>query len=168
MEPSPQHYPVVGVGSGPIGLTLVNLLGTLGVRSLIVERNPTTVQEPRAVSIDDESLRTMQAAGVADEVLKFIVPGYGSHYYAPGGICFAKVEPTRSPRAALLAPAREPTRGSRSPAGRRAGVSAWHLLPRPALDRVCRLPAVEAPAPAAASRAVLARAMQPGSLAQRA
>lgn len=97
MEPSPKHYPVVVIGSGPIGLTLVNLLGVLGVRSLVVERNATTVQEPRAVSIDDESLRTMQAAGVVEEVAKFIVPGYGSHYYSPRRVRFAKVEPTGRP-----------------------------------------------------------------------
>lgn len=94
---APPHYPVVVIGSGPIGLTLVNLLGTFGVPTLIVERNLTTVQEPRAVSIDDESLRTMQAAGVIDEVLKEVVPGYGSHYYSPAGTCFAKVEPTGEP-----------------------------------------------------------------------
>ena len=97
MEAGSAHYQVAVIGSGPIGLTLVNLLGKLGVRCLIVERNATTVQEPRAVSIDDESLRTMQAAGVADEVLKFVVPGYGSHYYSPSRICFAKVEPTGRP-----------------------------------------------------------------------
>ena len=97
MDPSPKHYPVIIVGSGPIGLTFLNLLGTLGVRSLVVERNLTTVQEPRAVSIDDESLRTMQAAGVVDEVLKFVVAGYGSHYYSPRRITFAKVEPTGQP-----------------------------------------------------------------------
>ena len=96
MEPS-KHYPVVIIGSGPIGLTLLNLLGMLGVRSLVVEKNLTTVQEPRAVSIDDESLRALQAAGVADEVLKFVVAGYGSHYYSPSRICFAKVEPTGQP-----------------------------------------------------------------------
>ena len=55
------------------------------------------MQEPRAVSIDDESLRTMQAAGVVDSVLTGVVPGYGSHYYTAGGLCFAKVEPTGRP-----------------------------------------------------------------------
>ncbi len=97
MESVSAHYPVAVIGSGPIGLTLANLLGKLGVRSLVVERNATTVQEPRAVSIDDESLRTMQAAGVVDEVIKYLVPGYGSHYYSPGRIRFAKVEPTGQP-----------------------------------------------------------------------
>ncbi len=97
MRPTTTHTQVVVVGSGPIGLTLVNLLGMMGVRCLLVERNETTVQEPRAVSIDDESLRTMQAAGVVDTVLTAVVPGYGSHYYSPRGICFAKVEPTGRP-----------------------------------------------------------------------
>ena len=91
------HYPVVVVGGGPAGLTLANLLGVLGVSVLLVERNASTVQEPRAVSIDDESLRTMQAAGLADEVLRSVVPGYGSHYHGPRGIRFARVEPAGRP-----------------------------------------------------------------------
>ncbi len=62
-----------------------------------MEWNATTVREPRAVSIDDELLHTMHAAGVVDEVLKFVVPGYGSHYYSPNSICFAKVELTGQP-----------------------------------------------------------------------
>ncbi|MFC7514593.1 bifunctional 3-(3-hydroxy-phenyl)propionate/3-hydroxycinnamic acid hydroxylase [Herbaspirillum sp. GCM10030257] len=88
---------VLIVGAGPTGLTLANLLGQEGVNVILIDRKPSTVGEPRAVSIDDESLRTMQAAGLADEVLKDVVPGYGVHYYTrPGGRCFAKVEPTAS------------------------------------------------------------------------
>lgn len=90
-------FPVTIIGSGPIGLTLANLLGTMGIACLLVERNQTTVQEPRAVSIDDESLRTMQAAGLIDTILPTIVPGYGSHYHSASGSCFAKVEPTGRP-----------------------------------------------------------------------
>jgi 3-(3-hydroxy-phenyl)propionate hydroxylase len=92
-----RSYPVVIVGGGPAGLTLANLLGTQGIEVLLVERNPSTVHEPRAVSIDDESLRAMQAAGLVDKVRAAIVPGYGSHYLSPGGTCFAKVEPTGTP-----------------------------------------------------------------------
>ena len=91
------RWQVVVVGSGPVGLTLINLLGVLGIRALLVERNSTTVQEPRAVSIDDESLRTMQAAGVIGQVQEQIVPGYGSHYFTAGGTRFAKVEPSGTP-----------------------------------------------------------------------
>ena len=62
------HWPVVIVGAGPTGLTLAGLLGRYGVDVLVVERNPQTVQEPRAVSIDDESLRTMQSVGVVNDL----------------------------------------------------------------------------------------------------
>jgi 3-(3-hydroxy-phenyl)propionate hydroxylase len=91
------HYPVVIVGAGPTGLTLANLLGVYGVDTLLIERNAATVHEPRAVSIDDESLRTMQAAGLAAEVMAQTVTGYGSHYYSAKGRCFAKVQPTEQP-----------------------------------------------------------------------
>ena len=91
------EYQVVIVGAGPAGLTLANLLGVEGIRTLLIERHTSTVQEPRAVSIDDEALRTMQAAGIVEDVLKQVVPGYGSHYYSPGGRCFVRVEPTETP-----------------------------------------------------------------------
>lgn len=91
------HYPVAIVGGGPTGLTLANLLGVYGVECLVLERNAATVHEPRAVSIDDESLRTMQAAGLAAEVLSQTVAGYGSHYFSAAGRCFAKVQPTEEP-----------------------------------------------------------------------
>lgn len=82
-------------GAGPTGLTLANYLGQAGVETFIIDRKQSTVGEPRAVSIDDESLRTMQAVGMDQAVLKDVVPGYGVHYYTrPGGRCFGKVEPT--------------------------------------------------------------------------
>ena len=84
---------VVVVGAGPTGLTLANCLGLAGIEVLVVERNATTVQEPRAVSIDDESLRTIQAIGLIDNVLPDLVLGYGSHYFSPRGRCFTKVQP---------------------------------------------------------------------------
>jgi 3-(3-hydroxy-phenyl)propionate hydroxylase len=92
-DPAP-HYPVAIVGAGPTGLTTANLLGRAGVRTLVIERNPTTVQQPRAVSIDDEALRTIQAAGLADAVIPRVALDYGSHYLSAAGRCFAKVEPT--------------------------------------------------------------------------
>jgi len=85
---------IVIVGAGPTGLTLANLLGSMGVSVALVERNMTTVQEPRAVSIDDESMRAMQAAGLADAVERIVARGYGSRYLSPKRDLFLTVEPT--------------------------------------------------------------------------
>jgi 3-(3-hydroxy-phenyl)propionate hydroxylase len=81
------------VGAGPTGLTLANLLGQAGIAVVVIERNASTVTAPRAVSIDDESLRTMQAIGLIDEVMRNVAADYGSHYYTAKGSLFLKVEP---------------------------------------------------------------------------
>lgn len=88
------HADVVIVGAGPTGLTLANLLGGMGVSVVLIERNMTTVQEPRAVSIDDESMRTLQAIGLSDDVEAIVARGYGSRYLSPSGRRFLTVEPT--------------------------------------------------------------------------
>ena len=91
--PLKPHYPVVVVGAGPTGLVLANILGVERADTLLLERNERTVSEPRAVSIDDESLRTIQGIGLLDTVLGDIVQGYGSHYYSRSGSRFARVQP---------------------------------------------------------------------------
>lgn len=91
------RYPVAIVGAGPTGLMLANLLGRYGTRALLIERNAETVGEPRAVSIDDETLRSVQAVGLLDSVMQDIVPGYGSRYQGPDGRTFLTVEPSGRP-----------------------------------------------------------------------
>ena len=91
---NPEHYCVVIVGAGPTGLILANLLGLYGIKTALIERAPSTVNEPRAVSIDDESLRTIQATGLIEQVLPDTVQGYGVHYYDWTGELFARIEPT--------------------------------------------------------------------------
>ncbi|AMS45000.1 bifunctional 3-(3-hydroxy-phenyl)propionate/3-hydroxycinnamic acid hydroxylase [Aminobacter aminovorans] len=82
------------LGAGPTGLTIANLLGQAGVRVVLIERNASTVTEPRAVSIDDESLRSMQATGLVGEVLKDVAQDYGSYYYSARGTRFLAVAPS--------------------------------------------------------------------------
>jgi 3-(3-hydroxy-phenyl)propionate hydroxylase len=82
------------VGAGPTGMTIAHLVGQAGLRVMLIEKNASTVTQPRAVSIDDEALRTMQAIDLADEVIADVMLDYGSNYFTPNGVCFAKVEPT--------------------------------------------------------------------------
>lgn len=84
---------ILVVGAGPTGLLLANLLGGMGVRTQIVERNESTVDQPRAVSIDDESMRALQAAGLDKDVAQITSRGYGSIYRGPDGRVFATVKP---------------------------------------------------------------------------
>lgn len=85
---------VLIVGAGPTGLTLANVLGCSEVRTAVIERNSQTVQEPRAVSLDDEGMRTMQWLGAADRILADTCLDYGIDYYSPGGRMFARVHAT--------------------------------------------------------------------------
>ncbi|GAA2636300.1 FAD-dependent monooxygenase [Actinomadura fulvescens] len=75
------NLPVLIVGAGPVGLTTANLLAARDVPVVLVERNATTSDEAKAISLDDESLRTLQAAELAEAVLGIVVPGTGTRYY---------------------------------------------------------------------------------------
>ncbi|MBB6125242.1 bifunctional 3-(3-hydroxy-phenyl)propionate/3-hydroxycinnamic acid hydroxylase [Sphingobium subterraneum] len=86
-------FDVIIVGAGPTGLTLANYLGMAGRHVLLVEANSATVGEPRAVSIDDESLRVMQDLGILDAVVSKTVAGYGTEYWSPARKSFLKVKP---------------------------------------------------------------------------
>lgn len=88
----PDHVDVLIVGAGPTGLLLANLLGVYGIECLVVERNGVTSDHPKAILLDDEGLRALQAAGLSELVLEHVIQGYGARYYDPHGNCFAKVE----------------------------------------------------------------------------
>ena len=60
--------PVLIVGAGPTGLTAAALLARQGVPCTVLERSSTPYPLPRAVHLDDEVLRILQAAGVGEEV----------------------------------------------------------------------------------------------------
>ena len=94
---TPVTAQVLIVGGGPTGLTLANLLGCEGIETMLVERNPGCVPEPRAIALDGESLRTIQAAGLIDAVLPDIKQGFIADYINGDGEHLFSMDTTPRP-----------------------------------------------------------------------
>ena len=58
---------VAVIGAGPCGITMANLLAVYGVRAVVIDAQPGIYEYPRAVGIDDESLRTFQTIGIVGQ-----------------------------------------------------------------------------------------------------
>lgn len=75
-EPLPAtDWQVAIIGAGPVGLTLANLLGLQGIRTLVLEKTSSLPNSPRAVSLDDESLRIWQQCGLISAIMPFVAQG---------------------------------------------------------------------------------------------
>jgi 3-(3-hydroxy-phenyl)propionate hydroxylase len=88
---------VLVVGAGPCGITVANLLGLYGVRAVVIDRDTEILDFPRAVGIDDESLRTYQAVGLVQPLLADIIQNTPVRYHTSWGRCFAHVKPSAQP-----------------------------------------------------------------------
>ncbi|MCQ1948885.1 MULTISPECIES: bifunctional 3-(3-hydroxy-phenyl)propionate/3-hydroxycinnamic acid hydroxylase [Arthrobacter] len=82
------------IGAGPTGLTLANLLGRRGIRTILIEARDKLIDYPRAVGIDDESLRAMQGLGLVDKVLEHTVPDQQIRIVNGAGKIIAGINPT--------------------------------------------------------------------------
>ncbi len=73
-EVSDTTYDVAIVGYGPTGATAANLLGQLGLRVLVIERDPDIYGRARAISTDEEVMRIWQSVGLADRLQQDMLP----------------------------------------------------------------------------------------------
>jgi 3-(3-hydroxy-phenyl)propionate hydroxylase len=89
----PDVADVVIAGAGPVGLMIANILGLYGVSVILVEKLDAIIDYPRAIGIDDEALRTMQAAGLSDLVQAHITPDHWMKFVTGSGREFASLEP---------------------------------------------------------------------------
>ena len=88
---------VIVVGAGPCGITLANHLGAYGVATVVIERSTDVLDYPRAVGVDDEALRSWQAVGLADELMRDMIRNAPARYHNSLGRCFAQVRPAAQP-----------------------------------------------------------------------
>lgn len=92
-EPDADTFDVAIVGAGPVGLTIANYLGCMGVRTLVIEQRDTLIDYPRGVGMDDECLRSFQAIGLAEAVAAHTIPGQKMRFVTMTGKTFALIDP---------------------------------------------------------------------------
>ncbi len=68
------------VGYGPTGATLANLLGSVGISVIVIDRESSFYPLPRAVHFDDETMRVFQTVGISDELRKCIRVNLGMRF----------------------------------------------------------------------------------------
>ena len=66
-------FDVVIVGLGPTGGTLANLLAMNNLSVLILEKESSVYNLPRAVHFDDEVMRVFQTIGITDTLSKKLI-----------------------------------------------------------------------------------------------
>ncbi|NKF23534.1 bifunctional 3-(3-hydroxy-phenyl)propionate/3-hydroxycinnamic acid hydroxylase [Solimonas marina] len=83
------------VGYGPVGAACAAFLGRYGIRTLVVDRAPDVLMAPRAIALDNEALRILQMAGLAeDDFDKVVIPHVRMHCPYVGE--FSRIETTGS------------------------------------------------------------------------
>ena len=87
---------VLIVGLGPVGATLALLLGRAGVATVVVEREPAVFALPRAVALDDEALRVLQAAGLDGYDHLPLLADHGVRLLSAAGAPLVEIPPRRS------------------------------------------------------------------------
>ena len=86
-------YDVAIVGYGPVGVTAANLLGQMGLKVVVVERDPDIYARARAISTDEEVVRIWQQVGLADQLNADMQPGDGVNFVDADGVPFARLRP---------------------------------------------------------------------------
>lgn len=87
------HYDVAVIGYGPTGVTAANILGQIGLKVLVIERNPDIYGRARAISTDEEVLRIWQQVGLADRLQEDMLAGNAATFVDANGAPFTEIAP---------------------------------------------------------------------------
>src|SRR3984957_5614742 len=87
-------YDVAVIGYGPTGATAANLLGQLGLKVLVIERNPDVYGRARAISTDEEVMRVWQSVGLSDRLQQDMLPDRPLNFVDADGVPFIDLKIT--------------------------------------------------------------------------
>ena len=92
---TPDTYDVAVIGYGPTGATAANLLGQLGLKVLVIERDPDVYSRARAISTDEEVMRIWQSVGLDERLQRDMLPDRPLTFVDAHGVPFIdlKVHP---------------------------------------------------------------------------
>lgn len=88
---------VIVVGAGPVGLTLAALLGRRGWRVVVLERHSLPYGRPRAVHLDHQAARILQAAGAMPGLAGRFEPMDAYEWRDARGATLLRLEPVTGP-----------------------------------------------------------------------
>ncbi|PWI06216.1 FAD-binding monooxygenase [Streptomyces sp. NWU339] len=87
-------YDVAVIGYGPTGVTAANLLGAMGLRTVVVDRDAEIFSRARAVSTDEEVMRIWQRAGLAERLKQDMLTERPVDFVDAHGRPFLSAHPT--------------------------------------------------------------------------
>ncbi|MFZ0715448.1 bifunctional 3-(3-hydroxy-phenyl)propionate/3-hydroxycinnamic acid hydroxylase [Mycobacterium sp.] len=91
---TPDTYDVAVIGYGPTGATAANLLGQLGLKVVVIERDPDIYNRARAISTDEEVMRIWQSIGLADRLQQDMLPDRPLNFVDASGVPFIDLKIT--------------------------------------------------------------------------
>ena len=84
-------YDVAIVGYGPTGATAANLLGQLGLKVVVIDREAHVYVNARAISTDEEVLRVFQAVGLSERLQQDMLPDRPVAFVDADGVPFIEM-----------------------------------------------------------------------------
>ncbi|MEU5293839.1 bifunctional 3-(3-hydroxy-phenyl)propionate/3-hydroxycinnamic acid hydroxylase [Streptomyces umbrinus] len=87
-------YDVAVIGYGPTGVTAANLLGAMGLRVVVLERDAEIYTRARAISTDEEVMRIWQRVGLAERLAQDMLTERPLDFVDARGRPFLSAHPT--------------------------------------------------------------------------
>lgn len=63
---------VLVCGCGPTGAMLSGYLSRMGIKNIVIEKEPQITTDPRGIALDDDGIRYLQGLGLYDHIFSDI------------------------------------------------------------------------------------------------